>query len=419
MSIKTRIYFLLYTIYIKWILKVRRRIRLLIFYKIQRISLANFASYKINTINDIASFFERYLIDGVIDDDKLEEINVVVDNIENVKLVLLENKDIRDLLSNYHRATHFYYSYGSSDYFSNEIDCSKKKAIKYNPEFEEFDKKSISELDKTIRKDTKFSIKENRAIIKKIIEKDVDEATPKLELDARIIIFVISLSTNLFLVTGYFYNKHYLGHFGIEVSDFYTIGDYLASSLDKISIAIFSALVAAGSYLAGMYWGRNQYIVAAHYNEQVKSNDILILISITAVSGMLVYATYINSPLAGTLMHMLLAFTSIAIVHIVPIERFISNDIQVKITLVAIAYFSISIYQGIKSEVQQLTDKEYKNPYTIVFSNDLFSEENDIRLIASTSLHYFIYIHKSSSAYVVKKSDVSIIKAKKGYQLSQ
>lgn len=38
----------------------------------------------------------------------------------------------------------------------------------------------------------------------------------------------------LFLCTGIFYNYLYLGHFGIETSKFFTLNDYLASSIDKI-----------------------------------------------------------------------------------------------------------------------------------------------------------------------------------------
>ena len=414
MSIKTKIYLWLYRIYTKWILKVRGRIRLLILYKIQRISLANYASCKINTINEVVDFYERYLIDEELDDDKLEAINSVVENIEGFKLELLENEDITNLLSNYHRVTHFYYSYGSSSYFSNEIKDSKEKSTKYSPKFKELDAKSISELDKSIKKDTKLSVKENRAIIKEIIDKDVDTATPKLELDASKINFVVSLSASLFLVTGYFYNKYYLGYFGIEVSDFYTIGDYLASSLDKISIAIFSALLAVGFYLAGMYKGLNRFIAADHYDEQVESSDISMLIFIGFASGFLVYTSYVDHPLAGTLMYLLLVFSAIGIIHITPIERFISNHIQVKVALVAITYFSVSIYKDINSEVDLITDHEYKNPYSVVLSNDLFSDKDDIRLIASTSAYYFLYIPTSRSSYVVKKDDVSIIKVKRG-----
>jgi hypothetical protein len=43
----------------------------------------------------------------------------------------------------------------------------------------------------------------------------------------------------IFLCTGIFYNYLYLGHFGIETSKFFTLNDYIATSIDKIILNLF------------------------------------------------------------------------------------------------------------------------------------------------------------------------------------
>lgn len=50
----------------------------------------------------------------------------------------------------------------------------------------------------------------------------------------------------IFLCTGILYNYIYLGHFGLEVSKFFTLNDYLATSIDKI---ILNLLPIVGSAL--------------------------------------------------------------------------------------------------------------------------------------------------------------------------
>ena len=114
-----------------------------------------------------------------------------------------------------------------------EID-PEVKPLKYN------------ELEK-IRKEARKETRRLRNII-------ADKEAVKLTINPTAISTAVVLASSLFLISGYLYDKYYLGAFGIDVSKYFVLSDYLASSIEGLRYAA----VAAISGLIWMYLGVHQ-----------------------------------------------------------------------------------------------------------------------------------------------------------------
>jgi len=131
-------------------------------------------------------------------------------------------------------------------------DISKERADKYLAEAKELDKsvKSIishKEFEK-IRKLTHKQYREKYRQFKKQVKYKREQIelskVAKVNISFDQFKIFLALFSVLFLGTGFVYNHLFLGYFGIELSKFFNIADYLASSADKIFYSLVSVFVA-------------------------------------------------------------------------------------------------------------------------------------------------------------------------------
>ena len=94
--------------------------------------------------------------------------------------------------------------------------------------------------------------KEFRRKIKTLKSEIADRQTIKISLSTNGIGVVLSLVSCLFVVSGYLYNKFLLGALNIDVSLYFTIGDYLASSIESIRYSFVGAVIAVIIYFLGI-----------------------------------------------------------------------------------------------------------------------------------------------------------------------
>jgi len=70
--------------------------------------------------------------------------------------------------------------------------------------------------------------------------------------------------TAIFLSTGFFYNFIFFRLFGIRAELFFTLQDYLASSIEKVYLIIVAILVASGGSHVIRYLLREQKVILSH-----------------------------------------------------------------------------------------------------------------------------------------------------------
>ena len=80
-----------------------------------------------------------------------------------------------------------------------------------------------------------YSLK--RTVRKKMValrENIADREALKIEIATKEIMALLSVVSSFFLISGYLYNRLLFGEFGIDVSKFFTLSDYIASSVSQI-----------------------------------------------------------------------------------------------------------------------------------------------------------------------------------------
>lgn len=128
---------------------------------------------------------------------------------------------------------------GSVDYLPEDY---PNRSEMIRPEVSLLTKSQFESNTKKDIKDYKRKKKDFIKIIKLERERDRIEKAPKLEITSQGTAIVITLFSVLFFITGFIYNQIFLGYFGIDLSNFYSIADYLSSSASKIYYALLSVI---------------------------------------------------------------------------------------------------------------------------------------------------------------------------------
>ena len=136
-----------------------------------------------------------------------------------------KNKTIEERRVRYIEYVKYFFE-GSIDYlpedYPNRSEMIRPEArLLTRSQFESNTRNDIQEY-KHERKDLIKTLKLER-------ERDRIEKAPKIEITSQGTAIVITLFSVLFFITGFIYNQLFLGYFGINLSNFYSIADYLSS----------------------------------------------------------------------------------------------------------------------------------------------------------------------------------------------
>lgn len=106
-------------------------------------------------------------------------------------------------------------------------------AKQYDSQILELDSKSITTMLRTTRKDLR-SLKESAS----------NKQAIKISFSSEYIATIVSISSALFFVSGYLYNRSILGHFGVDVRDYFSLSDYVAASVEGIRHSLIATVFA-------------------------------------------------------------------------------------------------------------------------------------------------------------------------------
>ena len=172
-----------------------------------------------------------YVTHLTLDKDTIPELN------EQASLLLkevLKDQNISNDLSKYYQVMAFVYSlYGKvSVKYKDEEAINLAKAIKLNPSAIPLSDKEVNHITKLYKNKAALSVKEMRAAIKDRVNNERANEIPPIGISLSNIAIILSIISTIVVISGYYYIKQLLGHFGLNSSDFYSLNDYTSASLD-------------------------------------------------------------------------------------------------------------------------------------------------------------------------------------------
>jgi len=347
------------TFEVKRISKVRRICRSILLDQIQLYALNKYSDKSLSLINE----FSFAVLDKLLSEDVLSGLyeNTVEYSDEIDELYHQTNNDpeIKRNIANYYLIYSFIYS--SNKYFSklyeNEVSSKLTKARSLCPEIEVIDNhKSLNELSVKLKKQFKIIRKEVKTLHHEYIDRDVESNLNKVTIDRESVMFLITLCSTMFVVSGYFYVAILLDHFNVNASNFFTISDYLGVSLDKVSITLFSTLIAMAVAYFMLYSDRWEEVRAEHYGFEAKKllGDVYFLVLVSMSSVLLVYYTWIDSPNKEMWFNFTFFFLCITVLFRIPLNKFIENFAPVYLTILILLIFGFNLKSHILTDIKTI-----------------------------------------------------------------
>ena len=207
-------------------------------------------------------------------------------------------------------------------------------------------------------------------------ERERDQRKPKMRLISvrlqhfALIAPVLSL---IFVISGYLYTKIVYGHFGVDASQFFTLGDYLAGSINQIWFAL-AAITLYLSIVVFMYRRNLEYDTEPFFKDAHKFPGALAIVLIILIGffAFLRLAYVREWVIFWFLVPMSFILVENRVARIV--ARFFNNPFQVTAAVMLALLFSVSIVsQSVrkivsveksreqKTFVVQTADKEFTN----------------------------------------------------------
>jgi hypothetical protein len=281
----------------------------------------------------------------------------------------------------------------------------KAQAIK--TEATPLDFKSFSRLSKELKRERKTRTKAYR---NRIRQQAVEKQNPafSLGLSFHDVTAMFGVASILFLCGGYIYNRLLLGYFGVDVSKFFQINDYLSASIDKISIT--GITVIANFVLAFLYWSPS-YLAARKKmsKKRLLFEDFPFYITLLSIPLALVSSIYLDLPQKYFILLLFLVIIASEKMYI--LTKYFKNEILGYIILTYVFLFFGLIFmhafvdrERIAKNVEPLTTM-----YHISQSTEAEMPKEELSLITSSSSYYFFFSRKSGKTYVVQKQNVSLV----------
>lgn len=291
-------------------------------------------------------------------------------------------------------------------------------------EYAEYNMSRVHELDdsaKPLRPRDVNSIHRNtNRKISQFKKLAIDRESDKFDVTASELIKFLSFIAALLIPTaGYLYNYFLLAPFGIDSSNYFTIPDYVASSITAIRESLSSMLFFfVGIVVSEMRGSRKraQEVLYSKYRISISVKQPLprwlgwCLLICSIVLSMALY--YIGSSSYYSLVG--LSGMSILVMAVDRcVFRYFKRPTAIRSVVIAIALFSTALWSSASSRVYELKmgiEHDSKN-YTIHLEQEHLLPSNDLIILSSTS-KYYIFITRELRVYVLDRESIKHIEIK-------
>lgn len=273
-----------------------------------------------------------------------------------------------------------------------DADHALNEARVVDPSSVSFDSVSLSRKKRTVEK----RLREVRALL-------AERSSLKLEFKLLDLSTLIGIVSALFVISGYLYTHYFFSMFGVEVSHFFTLGDYLAASVEQIRYGAFSALFGAFAFLTGLRHASMRSRLEIKNTHSIKAREEKFVIALTvAVTLSTIWGIYSEHPdfgymrLASALLSNWIAgwFSRI----------FFKKPLPVYAAMVGLLTFAsciaISAYQK-RMEIMSATT--LGSSPNIELTEKIFGNQEKAHFLASNSNYIFLLSEDKKYIHVVPR----------------
>lgn len=271
----------------------------------------------------------------------------------------------------------------------------KAKALEPNAKLPPY--QEIKEIYKKLRKE-----------LRELVEIEEIEQQPKIDFPMDKLAVIFCIASILFLCTGVLYNEIFLRKFGIQVSNYFTLSDYVASSVDHIYNIIIGLLIALALIIVTRkIEGENIEETRKQFKFIYYANELLPYFIIAALVLCTIRTFYENDPVRH---YILLALILAIFVDYSPkyFLKYFNNP-----HIVGLVCYFVLIFLGwtiatalYKAENLKNTAKLVDREYEIIFDGTMDFNPTNMVILTATSNYYFFYDVKERKTYVVSRQKI-------------
>jgi hypothetical protein len=262
--------------------------------------------------------------------------------------------------------------------------------------------KPLSTKDLTaLRKETKKGIAELRELIS-------DRKAFKISLSVTDITSLLTIISPFFLFTGYLYNHFMLGEFGIEVSKYFRLTDYISSSIEGIRYSVVGAATGVLSLFLGLHsWSRKSGIERKY--QKGSRDHLFYFVFIVSVAGMAIgYVKNLETFYSATSSTIVIVFFYFA-----PkiARKFFNEPLKIHFLILFIGYFSAYMFFSIGTDTYKYKNYDFSRLTThdVKFNDSYPIKETPLILLAGNS-DYFFFLDRQRKALIVPRAEVILLR---------
>lgn len=357
---------------------------------------------KLSANIDLATSVRVIITDGQA---KLDEIDCKQ---QSIYLRLVTNAKVKDLISKYFLLRDFYLIEGMSENFLEYYESKDLlNARIHNQSAERMKNCDLIEFSRDIKIYLAVLKKACKEINNKRLHENKLNIIQPFKINSSHVGFVASIFTTLFILSGFLYNKIFFAYFGLSVGDFFTVSDYLGSSVDVISIALLATLIGVVSY----FWGINAGINASIHNEEFevveeRRGDRYLTLACVLMPIIMFIVSYLkDGELIFHVLHVPVMLLFFSFLYNFSALKYIENRRQVAFFIIVAFMFALNLTLRLATKIEKIVSGQYSAPYVLNFSEKV-PDLQGYNYLLSNSSYVFLWNNETSTMKVILKSEV-------------
>jgi hypothetical protein len=258
-----------------------------------------------------------------------------------------------------------------------------------------------------------------RRLEREILRNKYYSQISKIDLSPQVVTYVFSITTTIFLLTGYTYNRVFLGYFDIDVPVFFSVGDYLSTSVDKIYFSVISVLIGLvyslfGGYVESISMIEDDYLekTSRRKTRRTVYNLSIIIPWVFSTILMIVYF-YLDKQGKYNLLGMSVYFVLVYILSELPIHRFFQKPFRVYLLFISFLIFSLSMYSSIMDQIETINRHDISDlkRYQFSYETGITFEDHSWVFLTGNSEYLFFYDKDDKKSFVIPKRYVKSVES--------
>lgn len=336
----------------------------------------------------------------------------------NKAISILENDTaINDLIVDYYLAISYSYSQAKilkaykSEFIIDKEEGFYNRALKHKPEVEKLEKVDFNKKIKSIKKEKiKLQEKMKNDLREKVTNEKFASIAP-IKINSTHITLLISTFSTLFLISGYYFNNQVLKSLGVNSNDFFTVQDYISTSINLILLPILYTLV----MFVLIVFRVNEDIYKNIESEKLGiKNKIKNSINIYIMLIILILLNIFNilTILGGDEAQSNIFYSNISIAGIFLLNkvqwRYFENPLTIYMLTMTFLFYYVNINIMIDNEIENYKSLSYKSNYHVSFKDKEISTKN-IEFMRVNSNYVFMINKKNNKIEVYPRLSISKI----------